>query len=75
MVKQAKKVNKIREAAKRSKEFPNLLKKVNKIFLLAKERSTKYFSKVDTINLVQFLVRQVQCNPARSDVLSSAHPG
>ena len=76
MAKQAKKVKKIRKAAKKGQQNnkKGCYKRVAKIVQLAKK--SKYFSKVDPINLAQFLMHPVQCSHGRtqhSDAPCSAH--
>ena len=64
------------EAKKRSTKIMEVAKKGRQKFEASKKRSTKYFSKADTINLVQFLVLRVRRNHAqtsRSNAPSAAH--
>ena len=61
MAKQAKKLNKIGEVAKKIKKIRVCYKKVTKNFQTSK-KGQQNISKVDTINLAQFLVCRVQHN-------------
>ena len=64
------------EAKKGQQKLGKLLKTGQQNFEVTNKRSTKYFSKADTINLVQFRMRRVRRSPAqirRSNAPSSAH--
>ena len=53
------------EAKKGQQKLGKLLKKGQQNFEVTEKRSTKYFSKADTINLVQFLMRRVRRSPRK----------
>ena len=53
------------ELKKRSTKIREVAKKGQQNFEVTKKRSAKYFSKADTINLAQFLMRRVRRSPRK----------